>query len=161
MRPGSAACALFVLVAAAAVVVGCSAGARAQPSAAGTAAPNTPAPVTSGGSVAPTPAPSGAPTAPSPSADAVAFFRAQESPCREHAEEVGDPPAEPERFAGAKQVSDLGDGAALVEDGRGTRLVVRPAEGVVLPASGRATDPMPPPYGSGCPEDVFAGAADG
>jgi hypothetical protein len=91
---------------------------------------------------------------------AVAFFQAQEGPCARHAVATGNPSVEPDRFSGATQVSDLGGGAYLVRDGRGTELRVEPGQGVVLPPSGRTTDLMPPPYGFGCPETVFVGAAD-
>lgn len=92
--------------------------------------------------------------------DAVAFFRAQEAGCARHAAARGNPPVESDRFAGATLVRALGGGAYLVADGRGTRLVVDPGEGVVRPESGRTGDVMPAPYGFGCPEAVFLGAAD-
>ncbi len=66
---------------------------------------------------------------------------------------------EPDRFSGAKVVRDLGNGATQIDDGRGTRLVVVPRRGIVLPASGRTTDVMPPPYEFGCSEKVFVGAS--
>ena len=91
---------------------------------------------------------------------AVAFFQAQEAPCRQHAAATGNPPVEPDRFSGATEVRDLGNGAYLIRDGQGTELRVEPGKGVVLPPSGRATDSMPPPYGFGCSEKVFVGAAD-
>lgn len=91
---------------------------------------------------------------------AVAFFQAQQAACTQHAAATGNPAVEPDRFSGATQVSDLGNGAYLVRDGRGTELRVEPGKGVVLPSSGSATDVMPPPYGFGCPETVFVGAAD-
>jgi hypothetical protein len=62
-------------------------------------------------------------------------------------------------FSGAKVVRDLGiKGAYQIEDGRGTRLVVVPRRGIVLPESGRTTDPLPFPYDWGCTgEEVFVG----
>jgi len=36
----------------------------------------------------------------------------------------------------------------------------RPAEGIVLPESGRATDEMPSDYSFGCPPEVFRGTVD-
>jgi hypothetical protein len=91
---------------------------------------------------------------------AVAFLQAQQAACAQHAAATGNPPVEPDRFSGATEVSDLGNGAYLVRDGRGTELRVEPAKGVVLPPSGNQTDLMPSPYGFGCPETVFVGAAD-
>lgn len=120
------------------------------------------APSTATLSVAPstrTPPPVVAP-APSAGPDAVAFFRAQEAGCRTHAEATGNPQVEPDRFAGARRVRDLSGGATLVEDGRGTRLVVEAAKGIVLPASGQSVDLMPAPYGFGCPATIFVGGAD-
>lgn len=104
-------------------------------------------------------------TAPTPAAapvavDPVAFFRAQEPACRAHAAQYGNSPAEPQRFSGARLVRRLGDDAYLVVDGLGTRLVVRPAAGVVLPESGRGSDPAPDPYRFACPETVFLGSSD-
>jgi ABC-type transport system substrate-binding protein len=92
--------------------------------------------------------------------DAVAFFRAQQAPCAQHAAATGNPVVEQDRFAGATQVRDLGGGSYLVRDGRGTELVVRPTRGVVLPPSGNVADRMPPPYGFGCSEKVFLGGSD-
>ncbi len=109
-----------------------------------------------------TPAPAPPTAAPSPSAaaqDPLAFFRAQEESCRQHAAQLGIVAVESERFRGAKVVRDLGDGGTEIEDGRGTRLVVVPARQIVLPASGHPTDVMPPPYGFTCSEKVFVGAA--
>ena len=51
---------------------------------------------------------------------------------------------EGERFRDAKVVRDLGDGTTEIEDGRGTHLVVDPGRGIVLPASGKQCDVMPP-----------------
>lgn len=95
-----------------------------------------------------------------PAVDPVAFLRSQQAACAAHAATTGNPAVEPDRFSGATVVRGLGDGAYLVRDGRGTELVVEPAKGVVLPPSGRTTDLMPSPYGFGCPETVFVGAAD-
>jgi hypothetical protein len=106
-------------------------------------------------------APTLATTATSTSApDAVAFFRSLQAGCAQHAAATGNPVVEPDRFAGATQVRDLGGGSYLVRDGQGTELVVQPAKGVVLPASGRAGDLMPSPYGFGCSEKVFLGGSD-
>lgn len=91
---------------------------------------------------------------------AVAFFQAQEAGCAQHAATTGNPVVEPDRFAGATQVRDLGGGSYLVRDGRGTALVVQPAKRVVLPASGNAGGEMPAPYGFGCSEKVFLGGSD-
>jgi hypothetical protein len=123
-----------------------------------TAGTPTPAPPTAA------PSPSAAPTAAPPTAaptaqDPLAFFRAQEETCKQHAAQLGITAVEAERFRDAKVVRDVGDGATEIEDGRGTRLVVVPRRGVVLPASGRPTDVMPPPYGFTCSEKVFVGAA--
>lgn len=122
--------------------------------------------LTTGCSVAGTP--SAAPTttaqAPSttaaPATDPLAFFRAQEAGCDGFARQVGNSPVEPDRFSGAKVVRALDNGATQIEDGRGMRLVVVPAKGIVLPASGNPKDVMPPPYGFSCSEKVFIGAAD-
>ena len=92
--------------------------------------------------------------------DAVAFFRSLQAGCAQHAATTGNPVVEPDRFAGATQVRDLGSGSYLVRDGRGSELVVQPAKGVVLPASGKAGDQMPAPYGFGCSEKVFVGGSD-
>jgi len=98
---------------------------------------------------------------PAPERDPVAFFRAQQAVCAHHAAGTGNPTVEPDRFSGASWVRDPGDGAYLVQDGQGTRLVVGRATGIVLPTSGRPGDLMPAPCGFGCPETVFIGAADG
>ncbi len=94
-----------------------------------------------------------------PARDPLAFFRAQEAPCAQFAQQVGNPVVEPERFSGATVVRDLGRGATQIVDGRGTRLVVVPQRGIVLPESGRTDAVMPPPYEFGCSEKVFVGAA--
>jgi hypothetical protein len=107
-----------------------------------------------GCSVAGTPAP-----APPAAPDPLAFFRAQEEPCKQFAAQQGIEAAEGERFRDAKIVKDLGGGATEIEDGRGTHLVVEPGRGIVLPASGKQSDVMPPPYGFTCSEKVFVGAA--
>lgn len=97
--------------------------------------------------------------APAPAPDPLAFFRAQEEPCRQHAAQLGIAAVEDARFRDATVVRELGDGATEIADGRGTHLVVVPGKGIVLPASGRPTDVMPPPYGFTCTETVFVGAA--
>ena len=109
-----------------------------------------------GCTVAPAP-PTAAPTTAAP--DPVAFFRAQEESCKQFATQQGIAPVEDERFRDAKIVRDLGGGTTEIEDGRGTHLVVDPGRGIVLPASGKPTDVMPPPYGFTCSEKVFVGAA--
>jgi len=96
---------------------------------------------------------------PVPPPDPMAFFRAQEESCRQHAAQLGVTAVEDERFRDAKVVRVRGDGTTEIEDGRGTRLVVAPGRGIVLPASGSPTDVMPPPYGFTCSETVFVGAA--
>lgn len=108
------------------------------------------------GTPAPAP-PTVAPTTAAP--DPLTFFRAQEQSCKQFAEQQGIAAAESERFRDAKVVRDLGDGTTEIEDGRGTHLVVDPARGIVLPASGKQSDVMPPPYGFTCSEKVFVGAA--
>jgi hypothetical protein len=105
------------------------------------------------------PAAAATPSAAVNTGGAVAFFRSQEAVCRAYAEKVGNSVVAADRFTGARQISDLGGGAYLVEDGQGTRLVVKPGEGVVLPESGNPTDEMPSDYSFGCPEDVFVGSA--
>ena len=111
-----------------------------------------------GCTVAGTPAPAPAPaTAAAP--DPLAFFRAQEESCKQFAAQQGIAPVEDERFRDAKVVRDLGGGTTEIEDGRGTHLVVDPGRGIVLPASGKQSDVMPPPYGFTCSEKVFVGAA--
>ena len=104
----------------------------------------------------PTPAPP-PPTTAAP--DPLAFFRAQEESCKQFAAQQGIAAVESERFRDAKVVRDLGDGTTEIEDGRGTHLAVDPARGIVLPASGKQSDVMPPPYGFTCSEKVFVGAA--
>ena len=111
---------------------------------------------TTAGTPAPAP-PTAAPTTAAP--DPVAFFRAQEESCKQFATQQGIAPVEDERFRDAKVVRDLGGGTTEIEDGRGTHLVVDPGRGIVLPASGKPTDVMPPPYGFTCSEKVFVGAA--
>ena len=142
----------FVWLVGAALLAGCTTPTPAPP----TAAPSS--------SAAPTPPTAASPTAvlsPSatPAQDPLAFFRAQEETCKQHAAQLGITAVDAERFRDAKVVRNLGDGATEIEDGRGTRLVVVPGRGVVLPASGRPTDVMPPPYGFTCSEKVFVGAA--
>ena len=97
--------------------------------------------------------------APATGPDPLAFFRALEEGCRQHAAQLGVTAVEDGRFREAKVVRDRGDGATEIEDGRGTRLVVVPGRGIALPASGSPTDVMPPPYGFTCSEEVFVGAA--
>jgi len=99
----------------------------------------------------------GAPTTAAP--DALVFFRAQEGSCKQFAAQQGIDAVEGERFRDAKVVRDLGDGTTEIEDGRGTHLVVDPGRGIVLPASGKQSDVMPPPYGFTCSEKVFVGAS--
>jgi hypothetical protein len=134
-------------------LAGCSTGGTPSPAptTAPTTAPSAPA-VT-----ATTPAPPA--TTPAPANDPLAFFRAQQGTCRQYAQEVGNTAVEPDRFSGAKVARDLGNGATQIEDGRGTRLVVVPGKGIVLPASGNPSDAMPPPYEFSCSEKVFVGAA--
>ena len=99
------------------------------------------------------------PRRPPPPRDALAFFRAQEESCKQFAAQQGIDAVEGERFRDAKVVRDLGDGTTEIEDGRGTHLVVDPGRGIVLPASGKQSDVMPPPYGFTCSEKVFVGAS--
>jgi hypothetical protein len=111
---------------------------------------------TTAGTPAPPP-PTAVPTTAAP--DPVAFFRAQEESCKQFATQQGIAPVEDERFRDAKVVRDLGGGTTEIEDGRGTHLAVDPGRGIVLPASGKQSDVMPPPYGFTCSEKVFVGAA--
>jgi hypothetical protein len=90
--------------------------------------------------------------------DPVSFFRGLEPVCRAHAQQTGNPVVEASRFSGATLIRDLGAGAYLIQDGSGTRLVVKPKERTVLPETGKATDVMPMPYEFGCPADIFVGA---
>jgi hypothetical protein len=146
-------------------LAGCSTGGAASPaqatsapgtSAAATALPPTLEPLPS----TPAPTTTAAPTTPAPAVpESLAFFRAQETPCRQFAQQIGNPVVEPDRFSGAKVVRDLGNGATQIVDGRGTRLVVVPKRGIVLPESGRTDSVMPPPYEFGCSEKIFVGAA--
>jgi hypothetical protein len=117
----------------------------------------TPKPVP--GAAAPAATPTAAPATPATPPDALAFFRAQEGPCKAHAEQVGNPVVEPDRFSGATVVRELGNGATLIEDGGGTQLVVVPRRGIVLPPSGRESDVMPMPYEFSCSTTVFVGAS--
>lgn len=96
---------------------------------------------------------------PWPPASALDAFREFEGPCSQHAALAGrnaddHPHVEPDRFAGAVVVRDLAPGTTLVEDGRGTPLVVAGGDGgwTLLAASGRPGDPLPDPYRLGCPE---------
>ena len=111
---------------------------------------------TTAGTQAPVP-PTAAPTTAAP--DPLAFFHAQEESCKQFATQQGIAPVEDERFRDAKVVRDLGGGTTEIEDGRGTHLAVDPGRGIVLPASGKQSDVMPPPYGFTCSEKVFVGAA--
>ena len=112
---------------------------------------------------APPPPPTAAPpTAAGPTAaapDALAFFRAQEGPCRQFAAQQGIAAVDGERFRDATVVRGLGDGTTEIADGQGTHLVVDPGRGIVLPASGKQSDVMPPPYAFTCSEKVFVGAS--
>ena len=117
---------------------------------AGTPAPAPPPP--------PTAAPSTAvPTTAAP--DALVFFRAQEESCKQFAAQQGIAAVDGERFRDATVVRGLGDGTTEIADGQGTHLVVDPGRGIVLPASGKQSDVMPPPYGFTCSEKVFVGAS--
>jgi hypothetical protein len=106
---------------------------------------------------APPPPPTAAPTTAAP--DALAFFRAQEESCKQFAAQQGIDAVAGERFHDAKVVRDIGDGTTEIADGQGTHLVVDPGRGIVLPASGKQSDVMPPPYGFTCSEKVFVGAS--
>jgi hypothetical protein len=116
---------------------------------------------------APTPPPTAVPaTAVPPTAvptvaapDALAFFRAQEGPCRQFAAQQGIAAVDGERFRDAAVVRALDDGTTEIADGQGTHLVVDPGRGIVLPASGKQSDVMPPPYAFTCSEKVFVGAS--
>jgi hypothetical protein len=109
----------------------------------------------------PRPAPVEIPTNP------VEFFRAQMSPCSQYSTLAGlgndnYPHVEMDRFRRSVLVRELDRDTALIEDGRGTRLIVdqwRTTGGVVLPSSGRAEDVMPAPYRLGCPPDLFVGSS--
>lgn len=92
-------------------------------------------------------------------AEPVSFFRSQAPACRAHAKKAGKPQVEAARFIRASLVDSLGKGAYLIRDGFGVRLVVRPADRVVLPESGKDTDEMPAPYSEGCPPEVFKGSS--
>ncbi|WP_433559696.1 hypothetical protein ACQPWY_16525 [Pseudonocardia xinjiangensis] len=99
-------------------------------------------------------------------ATALAFFQDQQTSCSQYASlaGLGDatyPNVEAERFDRAVLVRELDRDTALIEDGRGTRLVVDMwnASGVVLPASGRPDDVMPAPYRLGCSPDDFIGTS--
>jgi hypothetical protein len=120
---------------------------------AGTPAPAPPPPTAAPPSAAPTPAP----TAAAP--DALAFFRAQEESCKQFAAQQGIEAVPEERFRDAKVVRDIGDGTTEITDGQGTHLVVDPGRGIVLPATGKPSDVMPPPYAFTCSEKVFVGAS--
>jgi hypothetical protein len=85
--------------------------------------------------------------------------RAGVESCKRFAAQQGIDAVEGERFRDAKVVRDTGDGTIEIEDGRGTHLVVDPGRGIVLPASGKQSDVMPPPYGFTCSEKVFVGAS--
>lgn len=95
----------------------------------------------------------------------VEFFQELERDCAVHlaltwrGREDHPPPVEPDRFAAAVLLRDLGNHSALVRDGRGTPLVIRDWQsyGRVLPESGREQDPMAEPYASACPPEVFLG----
>lgn len=131
--------------------------AASAPAAATTTAPAT---VTTSAAAPSSPATTPAPTTTTaPAPDALAFFRAQEGPCREFARRVGNTAVEPDRFEGATVLRELANGATQIRDGRGTRLVVVPRRGIVLPASGRTDDVMPLPYEFGCSEKIFVGAS--
>ncbi|WP_433281771.1 hypothetical protein ACQPZA_15770 [Pseudonocardia xinjiangensis] len=99
-------------------------------------------------------------------ASPLAFFRAQQTSCSQYASlaGLGDPTypgVEADRFSEAVLVRELDRDTALIEDGRGTRLVVDMwnTSGVVLPASGRPEDVMPAPYRLGCSPDDFIGTS--
>ena len=109
----------------------------------------------------PPPPPTAAPHRRPVHPDPLAFFRAQEETCRQFAAQQGITAVDGERFRDAKVVRDLGDGTTEIADGRGTRLVVDPGRGIVLPASGKPSDVMPPPYAFTCSEKVFVGASGG
>jgi len=106
---------------------------------------------------APPPPPTAAPSTAAP--DALGFFRAQEESCKQFAAQQGIDPVDGERFRDATVVRALGDGTTEIADGQGTHLVVDPGRGIVLPASGKQSDVMPPPYAFTCSEKVFVGAS--
>jgi hypothetical protein len=92
-------------------------------------------------------------------ASALDFFRQQEVDCSQYASLVGrgdegyPPRVEADRFSGAVLVRELDRDTAVIEDGRGTRLVVDQwsTTGVVLAESGQLEDPLPDPYRLACP----------
>ncbi len=139
-QPGSGVVLAAIVVALGAV--GCGGGAATPDAAATVNAPR----VGQSGGVRPAPA------------EPVSFFRSQAAPCRAHARKTGNPQVEAARFIRASLVDSLGDGAYLIRDGFGVRLVVRPADRQVLPESGKDTDTMPAPYSKGCPPEVFKGS---
>lgn len=149
-RPG---CRVGVLAAALLVLAGCG-GASSDTSDA--AAPGVASDAATGPATQASPSTSARPAPVEP----VTFFRAQAPGCRAHAKQYGNPQVESARFIRATLVDALGGGAYLIRDGLGTRLVVRPTDRVVLPESGKETDLMPAPYGTGCPPEVFKGSAD-
>jgi hypothetical protein len=111
---------------------------------------------------APPPPPTAAPSTAAPSTavpDALAFFRAQEESCKQFAAQQGIDAVDGQRCRDAKVGRTLGDGTTEIADGQGTRLVVDPGRGIVLPASGKQSDVMPPPYAFTCSEKVFVGAS--
>ena len=116
---------------------------------------------TTAGTPAPAP-PTAAPSTAVPTTavpDALAFFRAQEESCKQFAAQQGIAAVDGERFRDATVVRGLGDGTTEIADGQGTHLVVDPGRGIVLPASGKQSDVMPPPYAFTCSEKVFVGAS--
>ncbi|GAA1227629.1 hypothetical protein GCM10009608_74610 [Pseudonocardia alaniniphila] len=107
----------------------------------------------------PRPAPIEIPASP------VDFFRAQMSLCSQYSSLAGRgndnyPHVEMDRFRRSVLVREIDRDTALIEDGRGTRLVVDQWKtmGIVLPSSGRPEDVMPAPYRLGCPPDRFVGS---
>ena len=108
---------------------------------------------------APPPPPTAVPVPSTAAPDALAFFRAQEGPCQQFAAQQGIAAVDGERFRDATVVRALGDGTTEIADGQGTHLVVDPGRGIVLPASGKQSDVMPPPYAFTCSEKVFVGAS--
>lgn len=93
------------------------------------------------------------------SAQALEFFRGTRTACADHTESTGNPVVADEWFDDARVVENLGDGAWLIIDGAGNRLVVEPDEGVVYSEDGRDAV-LPMEYSFGCPETVYLGSLD-
>lgn len=93
-----------------------------------------------------------------PGAEALAFFRSTETACAEHAGQSGNSPVDAVRFTDASVLGQTADGAWIIEDGKGDRLLVDLDAQVIYGEDG-PEGVLPMVYSFGCPEDLYLGTS--